>query len=233
MRSITKLTKIDFLIVKATKKEENFDSSNHWDDLTMPYYYYLASILFGILGLAFLMVWIGDRLNRAALLWGIAHLNLGVASLTGYQYQHSQWFPLALVSLVSTALFLVLLLTGTQALIGRIQKWRFIGQQTILMTITIGIIGFGMSQDIARFLVSLLMMMIYLWAGFTFARQQKEYWIVVGRSAAWVPFLCPLTKKLGCQPSATQSASSVLHCTKSDLETLTPSHQTASPSRWR
>lgn len=177
MKSITKLTKIDFLIVKATKQEENFDSSNHWDDLTMPYYYYLASILFGILGLAFFMVWIGDRLNRAALLWGIAHLNLGVASLTGYQYQHSQWFPLALVSLVSTALFLVLLLTGTQALIGRIQKWRFIGQQTILMTITIGIIGFGMSQDIARFLVSLLMMMIYLWAGFTFARQQKEYWI--------------------------------------------------------
>ena len=38
------------------------------------------------LGAAFLLVWAGDRLNRAALCWGVAHLALGLAAIAGYHY---------------------------------------------------------------------------------------------------------------------------------------------------
>ena len=59
------------------------------------------------LGASFLLVWAGDRLNRSALCWGVAHLALGVASLTGYHYQESGSLLLAVISVLMTASALV------------------------------------------------------------------------------------------------------------------------------
>lgn len=68
-----------------------------------------GSFLLMILGLAFLLVWQGERQHLAADYWGVSHLALALASVTGYRYQDQNHSILGLLALLCTGFFLITL----------------------------------------------------------------------------------------------------------------------------
>lgn len=128
----------------------------------------IGSLLLVILGLAFLLVWQGERQNRAAAHWGIAHLALAVAAFTGYRYQVQGSEELGLVSLICTGLFLITLYAGNRALAGARTRLRELLLGTALVTSLVGVVGFGVDQLAGRLLVLSLLILLFAWSGWYF-----------------------------------------------------------------
>lgn len=76
----------------------------------------VVGIVVGILGVAFALVCVGDRLNNADFLWGVGHICLSVAVFLGYRYRQGLEAWMDGVSLVATAVFLVTLHAANRAL---------------------------------------------------------------------------------------------------------------------
>jgi len=120
-------------------------------------YYDVAAILVGILGLAFVLVWIGDRLNTAALLWGAGHFCLSLAVFMGYRYQQGQGAWMGGLALVATAAFLVTLHAANRALANQSIRMRSLAWQIGAVTLVVGVAGFVVNEIAGRLLVALLM----------------------------------------------------------------------------
>lgn len=140
-------------------------------------HYDLAVLLVGILGLAFLLVWVGDRLNTAALLWGTGHLCLSLAIFVGYRYMLGQGTWMGGVSLVATAVFLVTLQAANRSLLGRRTNFGVLAWQTSAVAVVVGIAGFVVNELAGRLLVSLLMFATYLWSAQVFVRHRQQFWV--------------------------------------------------------
>lgn len=115
-----------------------------------------------ILGLAFLIGWNSARLNQATLLWGIAHLALAGAALTGYRFQlypDMQW--LGAVATLLTGFFLASLYAGTNFLRGRIISPRVLVVRSLGLAFLIAVVGIGGDKSAGSILVLGLMMLAY------------------------------------------------------------------------
>ena len=131
------------------------------------------------LGLAFLLVWFGDRLNRAAFLWGLSHLALGVAALTGYRYQINGGSWLLGVSTVMTSAAIVTLWSGNNFLRGRPILARRVLTEIAGLSLLIAVVSFSGSQFVARFLVSLLFFILYAGSAIVFFRVLHHRWVAI------------------------------------------------------
>lgn len=133
--------------------------------------------MLGLLGLAFLLVWGADRLNRPSLLWGISHLFLAAAVYTGFRFHITQESWYGGISLLATSIFLVTLHEATLSLIGRRQGLASIAIQTTAVVILVGVTGFVISPPAGRVAVQIAMAVAYLWSGILFARSRRQYGI--------------------------------------------------------
>lgn len=145
-------------------------------------HYDLATLLIGLLGLAFLLVWSADRLNLAGLLWGIAHLSLGIAVFTGYRYMLTYTAWLGGVSLLAVSVFLVTLHAANRSLSGRLTSIPMMVMQTTAVALAVGFTGFVVNPISGRVLVNLAMIATYLWSAKMFARDRGQH--VVGLAFA-------------------------------------------------
>ncbi|RQO83619.1 hypothetical protein DBV10_03215 [Acidovorax sp. FJL06] len=112
--------------------------------------------------MAFLIGWNSARLNQATLLWGIAHLALAGATLTGYRYRlypEMQW--LGAVATLLTGFFLASLYAGTNFLRGRIIGPGVLVARSLGLAFLIAVVGVGGDKSAGSILVLGLMMLAY------------------------------------------------------------------------
>lgn len=130
-----------------------------------------------LLGLAFFLVWSGDRLLHAAWLWGWAHLALALASITGHRYQLGgpAWF--GAVAVVFTGFYLVCMFCANQAVQGRVVPWwRLVGWSLGLAAL-VAVVGFGVDPLAGRLLVLALMVLLYVWSSYFFFTRLQLPWV--------------------------------------------------------
>ena len=128
------------------------------------------------LGATFLLVWAGDHLNRSALCWGVAHLALGVASLTGYHYQESGSLLLAVISVLMTATALVGMWSATFFLLGRDLASRGLVLQTAGLTVLIILVASSGPPWAARALINALFVGLYAVSAYLFYFRLDQRW---------------------------------------------------------
>lgn len=127
-----------------------------------------GSFLLLILGLAFLLVWQGERQNLAAGYWGVSHLALALATVAGYRYQDQNQSMLGLIALICTGVFLITLYAGNRSLLGARSHPRDLALGACLVTALVGVVGFGIDQLAGRLLVQCLMILLFAWSGWYF-----------------------------------------------------------------
>lgn len=124
-------------------------------------FYAISVATLALLGLAFMVSWNAARLNRTALLWGIAHLSLAGATLLGFQYQLHALAWAGGLSTLLTGVFLVLLYAGAEGLRGRWLPWRTLAMGVAAMVVLVGLVGFAGSSLVGRIMVLTLMLCTY------------------------------------------------------------------------
>lgn len=135
----------------------------------------VAIIVVGLLGFAFLLIWLGgDRQNRAALLWGLSHLALATAAFTGFRFQLNGSLPMALCSTIFTGLFLTTLVAGNLSLRGQqVSVTQLVGL-SLAVSASIGAVGFVGDQLVGRVAVCMIMILTYGWSATVFLRQSRH-----------------------------------------------------------
>lgn len=135
--------------------------------------YKVATFILLIMGLAFLLVWAGDRSNRPAWFWAVAHLALSLAAASGYGYQVGGSKVLALVSLIMTSVFLTAMYVGNQSLAGRKVSTRKMLAGAVMVSVVVAGVGFGGSELSGHILVMAMIVILYLWSGWLFLAEFK------------------------------------------------------------
>ncbi|MFA9215967.1 MAG: PAS domain S-box protein [Sphingomonadaceae bacterium] len=128
-----------------------------------------------LLGLVFLLLWSGERHNKACLLWGLAHLSLALAAAVGYQFQRNAQPGLAAIAVVATAGFLVLMVGANRSLIDGTVAPRKMLWQALVLLLVISVIGFGINQVLGRMVVVLITAAVYGWSAYLFLRRFQLY----------------------------------------------------------
>lgn len=157
-------------------------------------YYEVGSLIVIILGFSFGLVWAADRANKAALYWSVSHLALAFAVLTGMRanldankepalislilagpFELNQ--VLILISSVLTGLFLATMYAAIQALRDRDLGAKRIVLASILVTLVISLVGFGLNRLLGRLLVLVMIVLLFIWAGWFFLRKLRMPWV--------------------------------------------------------
>ena len=133
--------------------------------------YLIAPIVVFILGLTFVLVWVGDRLNRAALLWGLSHFSLSIASFSGFYFQLHQTPIFGAISLLLTSYFLATFYGANEFLQGRRASHRRLILNTFCIAFVVGLVGFGIDQLAGRVLVVSTMILLYFSSAYQFTRR--------------------------------------------------------------
>lgn len=154
---------------------------------------YVGSCLLLMLGLGFMLVWRSDRLNRPALMWGLAHTSLAIASFTGYTYQLNNEGSWGAVAFVTTAVFLRALWESNEALSRRATPVRRLVWQSLLILLCLLLIAMSLGQLAGRLSVMLSMMALYGWSAYLFHHQFKLKWIAFLFAFKVVAYLTFLT----------------------------------------
>lgn len=141
--------------------------------------YQVGSFLFLLLGLGFLLVWRNDRFNRAALMWGIAHVVLAIANLTGHTYEINHQLAWRVVSSIATAVFLMALWEANETIRGRSTPVRRLAWQGTALLLLIVLIAVGFGQLTARISVACVMIGLYLWSAYTINHRMQMHGIAL------------------------------------------------------
>lgn len=131
-------------------------------------YQEVGALFLLILGLAFLLVWQGERQNQSAAYWGVAHLSLSLATFTGYRFQDHSLPVFGLVSLICTGIFLMSIYAGNRSLAGGRTRVQDIVLGAVLVTALVGVVGFGIDQIAGKIMVLSLMILLFAWSGWYF-----------------------------------------------------------------
>ena len=144
--------------------------------MVLPFFDVVALTVLAI-GAAFLLVWYGDRLNRAALAWGVAHLALGVAALCGYRHQLDGGEALLVLAVLATVISLVTLWAGTRFMRGGEPGWpRMLGEMGALLCLIVFVsVSFG--PFYGRLVVALLYVAVYASSAFLFLYRLRQPWV--------------------------------------------------------
>ena len=153
---------------------------------------YVGSCLLLMLGLGFLMAWHSDRLNRPALMWGLAHTALAIASFTGYTFQVNHEGSWGAVSGLMTAVFLRTLWEANESLRQRVTPLPRMLWHILAIGLCLLLIATSLGQLAGRLSVILSMIALYGWSAYLFHHQFKLNWVALlfaFKAGAYLTFL--------------------------------------------
>ena len=158
----------------------------------LPMYDVVALTVLGV-GAALCLIWLGDRLNRAALSWGVAHVALALAALIGYRFDAATPLGYGFVSLLLAVVAQVALWGGTQCMRGREPRFSTLLLQATVLLLVQAFLALSCGMPFGRLVTCLVFCAVYAASAYLFSMRLRLPWVGAAFAFEAMAFMAKLS----------------------------------------